>query len=465
VAQTIRSSLSVVTRLGWAVGEFAIASHMAILSIYLLYYLTDVQKVPSALAGTLILIPRLWNLVSDPLMGGVSDRFRSRWGRRRPFLLVGSLVWGLAYAAMFAIPTDWTLTAKAAWFLAACFAVNTGLSLYHVPYSAMLPEMTDDVSERLALTGYKEIAARFAVLLTVMASPLIVHAAPDPVAGHRWVGFVTGAFIILSGLTAFFATARAPSRNLQTSNATLAEQWRSFRTNRQLFRLSGAYLFSSACDAFYSAMMIYFVTITLRLDGGLMGALYPIGSITALVTTPLWAALGRRIGRRPACAIAYSGAAIIFCLALLVPVGVPLLMFPFMVLVGAFFGGVFVLPSSMTPDTVELDEKRSGQRREGAIYGTWIFTQQTGMSIGTFLVGIYLDLVGYHSGTVAAAAASPSVPTAIRYGFALAPAGLLIVAAGLVRGLAIGGPTVASAGNPLAPYGMAPQKLAERSLE
>jgi len=465
VAQTIRSSLSVVTRLGWAVGEFAIASHMAILSIYLLYYLTDVQKVPSALAGTLILIPRLWNLVSDPLMGGVSDRFRSRWGRRRPFLLVGSLVWGLAYAAMFAIPTDWTLTAKAAWFLAACFAVNTGLSLYHVPYSAMLPEMTDDVSERLALTGYKEIAARFAVLLTVMASPLIVQAAPDPIAGHRWVGFVTGAFIILSGLTAFFATARAPSRNLQTSNATLAEQWRSFRTNRQLFRLSGAYLFSSACDAFYSAMMIYFVTITLRLDGGLMGALYPIGSITALVTTPLWAALGRRIGRRPACAIAYSGAAIIFCLALLVPVGVPLLMFPFMVLVGAFFGGVFVLPSSMTPDTVELDEKRSGQRREGAIYGTWIFTQQTGMSIGTFLVGIYLDLVGYHSGTVAAAAASPSVPTAIRYGFALAPAGLLIVAAGLVRGLAIGGPTVASAGNPLAPYGMAPQKLAERSLE
>ena len=465
MAQTIRSSLSVVTRLGWAVGEFAIASHMAILSIYLLYYLTDVQKVPSALAGTLILIPRLWNVVSDPLMGGVSDRFRSRWGRRRPFLLVGSLVWGLAYAAMFAIPTDWTLTAKAAWFLAACFAVNTGLSLYHVPYSAMLPEMTDDVSERLALTGYKEIAARFAVLLTVMASPLIVQAAPDPVAGHRWVGFVTGAFIILSGLTAFFATARAPSRSLQTSNATLAEQWRSFRTNRQLFRLSGAYLFSSACDAFYSAMMIYFVTITLGLDGGLMGALYPIGSITALVTTPLWAALGRRTGRRPACAIAYSGAAIIFCLALLVPVGVPLLMFPFMVLVGAFFGGVFVLPSSMTPDTVELDEKRSGQRREGAIYGTWIFTQQTGMSIGTFLVGIYLDLVGYHSGTVAAAAASPSVPAAIRYGFALAPAGLLIVAAGLVRGLAIGGPTVASAGNPLAPYGMAPQKLAERSLE
>jgi sugar (glycoside-pentoside-hexuronide) transporter len=455
----------VATRLGWAVGEFAIASHMAILSIYLLYYLTDVQKVPSALAGTLILIPRLWNVVSDPLMGGVSDRFRSRWGRRRPFLLAGALVWGIAYAAMFAIPTDWTLTAKAAWFLAACFAVNTGLSLYHVPYSAMLPEMTDDVSDRLALTGYKEIAARFAVLITVMASPLIVHAAPDPVAGHRWVGFATGAFIILSGLTAFFATAHAPSRSLQASNATLAEQWGSFRTNRQLFRLSGAYLFSSACDAFYSAMMIYFVTIALRLDGGLMGVLYPVGSVTAIVATPLWAALGRRIGRRLACAIAYSGAAIVFCLALLVPVGVPALMFPFMVLVGAFFGGVFMLPSAMTPDTVELDEKRSGQRREGAIYGTWIFTQQTGMSIGAFLVGIYLDLIGYHPGTAAAATANASAATAIRYGFALAPAGLLLVAAALVRGLAIGGPVVKAPGEPLSPYAMVPEPVAKRSLE
>ena len=69
-------------------------------------------------------------------------------------------------------------------------------------------------------------------------------------------------------------------------------------------------------------------------------------------------------------------------------------MFPFMAAVGVCMGGIFLLPGAMVPDTVEFDEQISGQRREGTIYGAWIFTQQTGMAVGTFLVGVYLDLLG-----------------------------------------------------------------------
>lgn len=417
-------------------GEFAIASHMAIISIYLLYYLTNVHHFPGSLAGTLILIPRLVNVVTDPLMGGVSDRCRSRWGRRRPFLLWGSLVWGLAYMAMFWIPADWSLFQKSAWFLTACLFVNMGLSLYHVPYSAMLPEMTRDPQERLVLSGYKEIAARFSVLLTVMASPLLVKIAPDPLVGHRWVGFATGSFILFSGLVAFFATAKAPSEAFQPQTMSWKEQWNTFRANRELFRLSACYLLSSACDAFYSAMMIYFITVSLGVDGSLMGVLYPIGSVTAMVMTVAWSLFGRRVGRKRACVLAFGGGGIVFCLALLLPGGRPEFMFPYMVLLGAFLAGVFLLPSSMTPDTVELDEQTSGQRREGAIYGAWIFTQQTGMAFGAFLVGVYLDLVGYHPNLSAAGTANLSF--AMKLGFALVPALLLLLAAFLARSLRIG---------------------------
>jgi GPH family glycoside/pentoside/hexuronide:cation symporter len=102
-------------KVGWAIGESAIACHMAIISVYLLFYLTEVHHFPGALAGTLILIPRVWNLVTDPLMGGISDRVKSRWGRRRPFLLAGAVVWALSYVAMFWMPIELTLTQKTVW--------------------------------------------------------------------------------------------------------------------------------------------------------------------------------------------------------------------------------------------------------------------------------------------------------------------------------------------------------------
>ncbi|MCW4460897.1 MFS transporter [Sphingomonas sp. BT-65] len=430
-------SIPLSARLGWAIGEFAIAGHMAIISIYLLYYLTDVHHFPGALAGTLIFVPRLWNVITDPLMGGLSDRVKSRWGRRRPFLFAGAILWGGAYVAMFWIPADWSLSHKAIWFLVSFLAVNTGLSLYHVPYSAMLPEMTRDASLRIKLSALKEIAARLAVLIAVLASPLIASAAPDALTGHRWVGLAAGLFIFVSGLTAFFTTAKAPSVAFQPQTLSLGEQWRTFRANRPLFRLSGAYLFACACDAFYSALMIYFLTVSLRADGRLVGAFYPIGSLTAMAMTALWAWYGVRVGRKRGAEIAFGAAAAIFCCALFLPSSNVFWMIPFMVALGAAMAGVFLFPSSIAPDAAEYDEAISGQRREGAIFGAWIFTQQTGMALGSLMTGIFLDLVGYDP--TVTTAVPPHVADGIRLGFALLPAALLLIGFLFLRGVTIGG--------------------------
>lgn len=417
-------------KLGWAIGQFAIASHMAIISVYLMFYLTDVHGMPGTLAGTLVLIPRIWNIVTDPLMGGISDRWRSRWGRRRPFLLAGCVIWGLAFAAMFWIPGDFKQVQKATWFFVCYFVVNTGLSLYHVPYSAMAAEMTRDYDERLSLASYKEIAARVSVMLTIMASPLLVQRAPDALTGYRWVGMAAGGMIVLSGLVTFFATERAPAIAFQNQTLSWKEQFRTFRANRPLFVLSSAYLLSSASDAFYSAMLIYFITLSLGQSSELMGILYPLGSLTAIVMTAVWARVGVRQGKNRACILAFAAAAGTFLLSLTVSGSRAWMMFPLMVLIGASFSGVFLLPSAMVPDTVEYDERISGQRREGAIYGAWVFVQQTGMACGTFLVGVYLDAIGHRSG---AALATPEEPLIIKLGFALVPAALLLAAIFIVR--------------------------------
>lgn len=425
-------------KLGWAIGQFAIASHMAIISVYLMFYLTDVHGMPGTLAGTLVLIPRLWNIVTDPLMGGISDRWRSRWGRRRPFLLAGCIVWGLAFAAMFWIPGHYDQTQKATWFFICYFVVNTGLSLYHVPYSAMAAEMTRDYDERISLAGYKEIAARVSVMITIMASPLLVQQAPDALTGYRWVGIATGGLIMLSGLVTFIATERAPAVAFQNQTLSWLEQLRTFRANRPLFVLSSAYLLSSAGDAFYSAMLIYFITLSLGQSAELMGVLYPLGSLTAILMTAVWARIGVRQGKNRACILAFAAAAATFLLALTVSDSRTWMMFPLMVLIGASFSGVFLLPSAMVPDTVEYDERISGQRREGTIYGAWVFVQQTGMACGTFLVGVYLDVIGHRSD---ASSTVPSEALIIKLGFALVPAALLLTGILIVRQYQLQRPT------------------------
>lgn len=416
-------------KFGWAFGQFAIASHMAIISIYLLFFLTEVHHIPAAVAGLVVLLPRIWNVVTDPVMGAVSDRTRSRWGRRRPYLLLGAMVWGLAFAAMFALPPFAEPRTAAIVFCLAFLLVNTGVSLYHVPYSAMAPEMTADYRERLALVGYKEIAARLAVLLAIAVSPVLIDAAVDQAAGYRFVGLAFGGLILVSGLVAFFATARAPSVGFQPQTMSFREQLRTLRQNKPLALLSGAYLVANVADAVFAGMLIYFVTVVAHQSPALMGVLYPLGAVTSVVATPVWTWIGGRIGKRAACLLAYAGLGASWLALAILPAEPVWLLYPFMVIFGFFNAGEQLLPNAMVPDTVEYDEWVSGARREGAIYGAWVFVQQTGMALGTFAVGVLLSLVGFHS----VASADASVATGIRYGLAILPAMLVLAAFLLVR--------------------------------
>lgn len=248
--------------------------------------------------------------------------------------------------------------------------------------------------------------------------------APDPLTGNRWVGLATGALILVSGIVAFVMTKHAPTVGFQAQTLSWSDQLRTFKANKPLLSLSGAFLLSSACDAFYSALLIYFVTIGLGQQASSTGLLYPTGSFAAILATALWVKSGSRWGKRRPCIAAFSGGASCFLLSLFIPDGHPWMLFAFMALLGICFSGIFLLPGAMVPDTVEYDAKISGARREGTIYGAWIFTQQTGMALGTFLVGIYLDLLGHGAGT-AAGVSNLHEGFRLKMGFALIPAVML----------------------------------------
>ncbi len=387
--------------IGWAGGEFGLACYAGLSTIYLLYFATEVLHIPPAWAGVALLVPRIWNMIADPVVGVLSDRTHTRYGRRRPYLLGGAVLWGLCVALLFNLPpVQPPLTATFVFALVFLLS-NTGLTIYQVPYAAMLAEITHNQTQRTRMVALREIVARGAILLTLGAGPWILSMAPTQAAGFGRMGVVFGGAIMAAGLLAFAMTARAEPAAVVQGHGGFRAQMAALAQNRPLLWVSGSFLLVNTGDAVFSGSLVYFVTRVLGRSPALIGVLYPISSIAGIITAPLWSAAANRFGKVRMCRIALGGNALC-CLLPLLMTGHQQALYPFMVLYGVFNTGARLLPNAMVPDTADLDRTRTGERREGIIFGIFVFMQQTGFALGGFLLGLFLS-------TGAGAAAEPSV--------------------------------------------------------
>ncbi len=410
-------------KLGWSIGELGLASYAAVSSIYLLFYATDVLHIPPVWAGLALLVPRVWNIVGDPIVGFLSDRTQTRFGRRRPYLLGGALAWGAAFCLLLNLPQLSDPLLESLLFGCIFLLNNTGLTLYQVPYSAMLAELTADPAERTTLVAYKEIAARAAVLLTLLCAPALLKHAATPVAGFATVGLVFGGFFVVSGLIAFFATAKSPMTASAPHHGRLTLQLGPLVENRPFAFVTLAFLFVNLGDAVFSGSLVYYITDVMHQDASLIMKLYPVGSITGILCTPLWTMAANRFGKATLCRISLAGNALICALPFFFPPGAGWLMYPFMCLYGLFNTGARLLPGAMVPDTVELDQQRTGERREGVIFGIFVFVQQTGFAAGGFVLSVLLALAGvgtsaHSTGRVTGIVVCFSAAAAALYGLA-----------------------------------------------
>ncbi|HWU12950.1 MAG TPA: glycoside-pentoside-hexuronide (GPH):cation symporter [Caulobacter sp.] len=430
-ATAAATTLPFSVKIGWALGQLPIASHIGVASFYLLYFLTDVHHIPPAWAGVALLLPRLFNMFFDPVMGSLSDRTRTRFGRRRPYLLGGSLVWGLAFTLLFGLPVLGDPRTGIVLLFGAFMLVTIGQTLYHVPYSAMLAEMTRNSRDRISLASWKESVSRIGILIAATTTPILVAWFASEALGYRVAGLVFGAVIIFGGLVAFKTTAKAPSREDSVHVAvSYRAQFQAMLDNRPFCLLVIAYVCIMAADELFSSSLVFYAVNVLGQSAAFVGKVYPISSIAAICTIPAWNGAAVRLGKKTALLIAIAGMAATWLCLLAIPPSHAWIMYPLMAISGAFNAGLLLLPNAMVPDTVEYDAHHSGHRREGAIYGAWIFCQQSAMAAGGFMLSISLGFIGYN-GAVAVQ------PASVHHGLAaiisIAPAVLLAIAALLVR--------------------------------
>lgn len=395
-------------------------------SILLLYYLTDTLGVAAAVAGLVLFIPKLWDVVFDPLVGVASDRLRSRWGRRQPFLVAGALLAGPAFWATFHLPglVDPAMRAPVAglaFFLGMC-----GYALFAVPYAAMAAELSPDTHERTRIMAWRMGGALVGTLLGAVAGPMLVASGGGGQPGHSSMGTALAIAILLTmGLTACGARALPLRAAPDTPHAPGRERLRLALANRAYLVLLLGYVCVLVGNGAMAAAAPYFVVHVLRQPGDAVGAVFGCLLVAAMVAMPMWAALSRRRGKR-ACAVAST---LLFGLALAalwtVDAGTsPWRLWGLCAAAGAGFAGTQLLPFSMLTDLIEADTLRSGLRREGSFTGLFIAGEKAGLAVGPLVTAGVLSLTGFVAGAEGGMVQPAAALAGIGAAFTLVPAAL-----------------------------------------
>lgn len=415
------------TKLLYGAGDWGFSLTETTISILYAIFLTDVVGLKPALAAAAVFIGRSWDYINDPLIGHLTDRTRSRWGRRRPFLLFGCLPYALAFAALWWRPPIVDPYGLVAYYALAYLLYDAAATLTYMPYFALTPELTLDYDERTSLTSYR---MAFSILggLAAFTLPLMIIGTMRPENAGRvfWVGAAFGASAGLPLALTFLGTRERPEFQAQSQPA-LKESLRAAARNRPFLFAAGIFLFTWTSLEIVQGMLLFFLKYRMNLEQQsdlIAGAVF----ITALLTLPFWEWVSRRLDKRKAyiAGMLFLSAVILSLIAIEPGWGLRVVL-GLSVLAGIGVGAMHVLPWAIIPDAVEWDELETGRRHEGVFYSLVTLLRKVSTSIALPLMLLALDWSGYVSN---AAVQSPGAVRAIRTLMGPVPAALLCAGIG-----------------------------------
>jgi GPH family glycoside/pentoside/hexuronide:cation symporter len=386
------------TKLLYGSGDLGFSLTSTIIGTYFAIFLTDVVGIAPGVAAAAIFIGRTWDYFNDPFIGYISDRTRTRWGRRRPFLLFGALPFAAVFTLLWWRPPFTSALALAVYYALAYLLFDTGATFVYMPYFALTPELTPDYDERTSLTTYRMFFS-IAGSLAAFIIPLAIVGAFHPENARR-VLLMGGIFGLASALPLFgvFAGTREKAEYSTQEQPKVIASLRAAVKNRP-FRLSLLiYLFTWMTMDLMQLIILYFVKHAMGRESQsdlLMGTIF----IVAILSLPLWNFVARRFNKRVAYVVGVGFWAAMQMVIMTFGPGTPLpLIIAVCALAGVGVGAAHVLPWSILPDAVEVDEWMTGTRHEGTFYSLVTLAQKVASSVAVPLALLVLGRAGY-SGT------------------------------------------------------------------
>jgi glycoside/pentoside/hexuronide:cation symporter, GPH family len=431
------------TKFAYGAGDIGGAIVGILLLSYLSPFLTNVAHLTPGLAGATQLVVRVWDACIDPVIGIMSDRgdvfgakIKATWGRRYPWMLFAAIPFGLLFICQWLIPfpesNQWGLFG---FYTLVSMLLGTFFTMYSLPYSALTAELTEDYNERTSLSSFRftfSIGGSIVALLIAIGVFMIVK---DPATQYLTIGIICAIISVVPIFYCVWGTQaraklvnqRQASRAKNPDSMPLFDQVRSVFSNRPFLFVVGIYLCSWFSLQLTAAIIPYFAENYMGLAHSDSPKIMLAVQGTALAMLSVWNKISQKVGKKVVYfmgtgfwIISQSG------LFLLQP-GQETLLYILAMMAGLGVSTAYLIPWSMLPDVIELDELETGQRREGLFYSFMVFLQKICLGVALAVILQSLEWTGYdsHSQTQL-----PAVLMAIR--LAIGPIPTISLIGGLV---------------------------------
>jgi GPH family glycoside/pentoside/hexuronide:cation symporter len=390
----------------YGLGDWGTAASTTARNAFWFFFLTSVVGMRADVAGGIFLVGRLWDGINDPLVGMVSDRIDTRWGRRRPFLLFAAVPFGLAFTLMFLVPPFESVWLRAGYYVVVFLLFDTLYTMINVPYSALTPELTPDYDERSNLAGWRIGVSIVASLITGGLFKLLAEELFAPWFGSGTAAIRSGYAVsaLIWGVTMIIPyfilvrVIREPEHTpVEKTPFRPVQTFKEVFSNRP-FRLAATiYLLSFATVDIVLLIFVRFLIDYVRVSPGFDSLLLAVVLGLAFLTMPLTVRLMRRYGKRRTYIGSMGSLAIVLLIMSQVPPGGQMLVLVAGIFAGLGYGAANAVPWAIVADVIEVDELRTGTRREGVYYGYLVFFRKLASALATFAVGQVLEATGYIS--------------------------------------------------------------------
>jgi GPH family glycoside/pentoside/hexuronide:cation symporter len=395
----MNQKLSLGTKFQYGLADLGFALITSAMQFFLLFYYTDVAGINPALAGAALMVGKLtWDALNDPLFGYWSDRTRSRFGRRRIYMLIGAVPLGIAAWVMFSLPKG--LSGAPAFFavLLSFWLVDTFHTMTTTPYYALTPELTRDYNERASLTSIRMVFSVFGYILgaalTTILAGIFQGTGLDLQQAWSATGAVFGAVALTTTLITTFSVKENPELAGEPSKLPpIKAVFTSFK-NKPFIILMIAFILSSFSFTILTALVPYFIQYQLDMGDQVSFVLLVMLVMIGIFLIPA-KIVSDKINKGPSYALGLFIASVAVITSFFFPRGPTPLIYVVAAVAGLGFSAQWVFPWSMLPDVIEYDEKMTGERREGIYYGLWAFLTKFTSALGIAVSGWALGLFGY----------------------------------------------------------------------
>jgi len=425
--------LSLKTKILFGLGDVYGGGGFQLVSFFYAIFLSDTLGLNMKLIPIVLLSGKVWDAISDPMMGWISDRTKSRWGRRHPYFLFGSIAVALSYVLLFWPFSSESQTALLAFAVIAYLLFCTIWTIVMVPYFAFGAEISLDYNERTSATTFRLLFSLIGSLLaSAVPTAIISGFGSNTKLGYLVMAAVFGVLFGLSVLAVFFSKKEVYRPDINKDKVGFITSFINALKIRSFRQYVGMFIFGMLGIDIVSMIMAYYTRYYLRMDG-VLATFLTVALVSQLVMLPLWSFIAKKFGKRTAYMAGGAIWVVMGTILFFMPATAPLpAILGFIVLVSMGMGAVMFIPHTILGDITDVAEFAYGKRQEGSFSGFATLIRKCSSGIGLAAVTGVLGFLGYITppeGTTnfTLIYQPPVVESAIKLFISLVPVALVLV--------------------------------------